>query len=238
MAHPRSGQMPPTTNQLTCFYKMKFNIKVVIASAIVSCGLAPLSKATVTINFYAGDLRSSTGTLMPVGGLLELVADTSRNGFSTPTSSTFVSGDDAVIATFALNGNLTGNGVNGQTANTLAITPGNFTGLDAEDPLIFRWFPNLTTTSTTPGIGTMYGQFNTTTNQDGANLPTPWAEPADGGSYTLTFVTTSEGGSNANSLGYATSTVIPEPSSNALFGCGLLSLIGLRMWSRRPARRA
>ena len=181
--------------------------------------------ADITIGFNAGNLANSTGmTLVPVGGFLELVADTSRNGFSTPTSSAFIPGgsDDVVIQSFSLNGNLNGAGT---TGNTLVYTPGNFAGLDAGDPLIFRWFPTLTAASTSPGLNTMYGEFRTTTNQDGSNLTTPWTEPADNGTYTLNFITSTLGGANPEAAGYAGLTVtpaVPEPSTWVMAGIGVV----------------
>lgn len=208
---------------------MKFSLKLAAASILALCGFAPLSKATITINFTAGDLRNSNGVLMPQGGLLQLVADTQRNGFGSPTATSFVSGDDFVVASFTLGANYQGVGT---TQNALSIMPGDFSGLDAGDPLIFRWFPSLNGASTAPGTGTMYGQFNSTTNQDGSNLTVPWTEPADGGTFTLNFITATLGGSNPESAGYATSSV-PEPSTFVFAGAALMGAVGLHLRRRR-----
>ena len=209
--------------------------KFALATVLVLCGFAHRSNATITINFFAGDLMNKTGAPVPLGGLLELVADTANNGFTAPTANAFVSNDYIVVASFSLNGNLNGGGNPGQTANVLTFSPTNLSGLDAGDPLLFRWFPSLTTSSSAPGAGTMYGQFRTVTSQDGSTLPTPWSEPADGQSYTLSFITQSAGGSNPNAVGYAVTPIIPEPSTPLMLGGSMSVLLILKRRTRQSA---
>lgn len=223
--------------------RSKFRLYAAVVAITLCAGLSN-SHAAVTINFTAGDLYqplgSATNNYMPSGGLLELIADTSGNGFSAPTATEFepAGTDDVVVATFALNENFDGAGT---TQNALSYDPTTFTGLSVGDPLLFRWFPSLNLASSQPGGLTAYGQFRTTTNQDGSNLPTPWAEPADG-TYNLVFETIAEGGSNAEVLGEADlltapATPLPEPSTYAMMGLSALGLAAMK-FRQRYARQS
>ena len=65
-----------------------------------------VASASVTLNFGAAQLFSDSGTtILPVGSLLQLVASTTDNVFTAPTSSSFTggSGDDQVVASFNSN---------------------------------------------------------------------------------------------------------------------------------------
>jgi hypothetical protein len=63
----------------------------------------------------------------------------------------------------------------------------------------------------------MYSKY---TNNDPS-----WVVPNDGFTVNLDFITQSVGGSLPDSLGFANFIVIPEPSTYALIGLGLLGLI-------------
>lgn len=100
----------------------------------------------------------------------------------------------------------------------------------ANDFLIIRWYPSLTTADTTPGA-TTYGQY-------GYANDVTWVAGGDGTTTSYSFLTQSSGGgTSANSLGYASNTItaVPEPSSYAalvaLFSLGLL----IKHWGRKDS---
>jgi len=157
-----------------------------------------VANATVTINLSAGVLRDSAGNMMPLSGLVILVASTLDTQFGGPTATSFVSGDDIELARFDLSapgnpGDLTA------AANNLALAGSWNVG----DPLAMFWFPTLTTNALVPGGGISYGFYrdtNTTTALDGSEL---WVTPGDGSTIGLAFLTTEDGGSNPASAGVA-----------------------------------
>ena len=59
---------------------------------------------SVSFNIFASDLRDATGQMMPVNGLVILVASTNDAAFGAPTSTAFTTGDDIVLAKWDLNG--------------------------------------------------------------------------------------------------------------------------------------
>lgn len=218
----------------------------IIAPLLGLLGLATAAHASVTVEIDAGILRNLTTTsTVPVGGLLMLVASPSgaATNFSAPTSTSFVSGDNIVVAAFAMNNN---GGVTGEVDYSPTFNLGNTgtatsTTFDAGDPLLLRWFPTLTYaaysagTLTAPGLGANYGQGRSAIAVDGGSA---WVTPANGSSSAVfTFITADDGGSQPNSSGLASNIVVavPEPSTYAAVMCGLAGLIGVLM--RRRAVR-
>ena len=196
-----------------------------------------LLKATVAVEIDAGILRNATGTSpVPVGGLLELIASPSGSAanFSAPTATSFVSGDNIVVATFAMNYAVQ----TGETDSFVTLVLQNTTGpasattFDAGDPLLLRWYPTLTTASTSPGIGTTYGQFRSDTGELGGSA---WVTPADGSSISLVFNTMAAGGTHAEATGYASNVVVsvPEPTTTGIIGGAAIGLLGLVKLRRR-----
>src|SRR5205085_12069507 len=136
------------------------------------------------------------------GALVQLIASTQDNTFTTPNPTSFVggSGDDIVESTFAMNS--TG-GTAGDLAKAINLAySGNFA---VGDQLLLRWWPTLSTGDTAPGQNTTYGEFRVGTVVDSSNIA--WVAPNDGGTYALNFVTSSQGGSQPNSAGVASLTV-------------------------------
>lgn len=206
------------------------------AVLLTLCSWVPATRANITISFTGGDFfRQDKTTYMPTNGLLELIADTTGNGFSAPTANAFLpaGSGDVIVASFSLTGTYDGAGT---TQNLLKYDPTNATlypGLAQGDALELRWFPTLTTASTAPGAGTEYGEFRTNVSQDGSNLSPAWTEPANNVTRNLNFLTTGEMGSNADSLGAASLTVpAPEPST-MLFGGILTAYVGIHCFVRR-----
>ena len=133
-------------------------------------------------------------------------------------ASSFVSGDDVVIASFGLDSSIIGPAGTFQVAQL--INTDLFTGLNAGDPLLLRWF-NVDQNVATPGVA-RYGQFRTDSIVDASD--SGWFFPA-GSSVGLNFVTESFSGSNPESAGEAIESTapIPEPATwAALLGaCSL-----------------
>ena len=189
------------------------------------------SFATVTINFGAGDLYQSDGTTpIPFGSLLQIVVSTTDNTFTAPTAGNFTGGssDDVIWASFGTNDNAGSGTFTGQLVLTLS---GNIT---AGDQILLRWWPTLTTSSTSPSPGDTFGQFRTDA-QESFSSPGGWVVPADGQTITLNFLTQNLGGAEPESAGRATFTVapIPEPSTFALMIAGGVGFLALRSRGRR-----
>ena len=182
---------------------------------------------TVTVNLFAGVLANSTGVAIPDGSLVQLISSGPDLNFSTLSAGSFTSGDDILLASFAMNSKTGGQA--GVTA--AALNFGLTGGVAAGQKIEIQWFPTLASSAQASALvgGTAYGQFSAFTS--GGVLP------SDGGTIGPTFLTLSAGGSSANSLGFASLNVpggggsIPEPSTFALLG-GLAAL-GLAFQRRR-----
>ncbi|MGC4071335.1 MAG: PEP-CTERM sorting domain-containing protein [Nibricoccus sp.] len=196
--------------------------------------------ASVTLDIEGGTLRTSTGTVMNDNGLIILVASTTANGFTSTfdgTASTavgtFLTADDQIIASFSVN-SAAGNGAGGFSSLTGLTYSGMFSSLAGGQSLQMYWFPTLTTSSTTFGVGTSYGSYRTDSALDGAS--SGWFLPNDGTPLTtITFYTQSASGSVADSFGNANLTTVPEPATTvALLG----GAAGLFVMHRRRQRKA
>jgi hypothetical protein len=148
-----------------------------------------------------------------------LIGDTSTTfGAPTPTSFTGTDPNEVVLDSFALNSATAGVAGGFIQSIVLSLT-GSGVPPDVGTDLLLRWFPTLTTSSSTPGAGTTYGQFTTTAVENGSGIA--WQLPASPANDDLNFLTVSEGGTEANSKGVANLVVggaVPEPSSLAAIG--------------------
>lgn len=141
---------------------------------------------TVTLNMSVAYINDASGAPMPTNGLVLLVASTNDTTIGTPSSVSFVSGDDTLIAKWDLS--------TWSTPGFLLDSTGPVTlagGWNAGDPLQLFWFPTLTITSDKPGAGIPYGQYRTDATIDGGD---PWITPGDGATITLKFLTQDAGG--------------------------------------------
>jgi PEP-CTERM motif len=212
--------------------KTKF---LALACFVLGCLSA---KASVTLTLDGGTLGTSNGTPMADGGLLLLVASTTDSSFSSfldQSASTsvgsFLSGDDLIIGRFSVSS--VSAGFSGGYSTVLSGL--NLTGnLSSDDALQLYWFPTLTTSSTTLGFGTSYGQYRTDSALDGSS--SGWFMPSDSMTVALNFFTQSAGGSEADLLGNASLSTVPEPATTVALLGGVAALFVVVR--RRRAQRA
>lgn len=219
--------------------------------ALLACGaLAQGASAyTVTFDLAANRLRSTTSTTnFPTTGLILLVASTTNTTFGTTIAGgtnlavgSFLdgtTGDDQILARF----NLSSSGVPGVFASNPSVsTGGTFANLDGGDRIALYWFPTLTTGSNVvPNGATSYGtyQLGNTAPTDGSAA---WTMPAaTTNNYKLYFLTTDADTTYSNAGTHSAieatanllTTPVPEPSSYAFGGIGLVAL-GWMMRHRR-----
>ena len=209
--------------------------------------------ASITINIYAGSLRNASGSANVAQGTLIQLINLGNDGFnpinindgSSSGLAQWVSGNDAVIAAAFVNpaaGDFTTGAAFDLTAGadpTTGILNRAFRFEIADVPagtnIGIRWFPgilaaNFATTTLVPGQA--YGQF--TRAASALHNGSVWISPSDGGTLTFDALSTQnnpEGaGSDPNSAGFASFTVVPEP---AAIGLSLLGAVGLATLRRR-----
>lgn len=191
---------------------------------LLSCMAA---RADFTINLGASMLYMADGTTpAPVGTLVQLLASTTDNLFSPVIAGSFTggSGDDVVLASFAINSGP------GTVAQPITINFAAFANLTVGDFLLLRWYPTLLAGTASPPAGAPYGQFRIDIIENFSTIA--WVVPADGSINTLNFLTMSAGGTEPESAGRAAFVVsaIPEPGTVALLG---FSAVGLAAYARR-----
>lgn len=221
--------------------------KFLILLASLLGSVSALQAQSVTLNIDAGQLRSALGAnAEPVGGLLQLIASPSGN-FSAPTSTDYVTGDNVLVSSFAMN-NVGGTAETLNALNTLPLTTSQYT-LTTNEPLELRFYPNLTFSGmpASPTLGTSFGQVRSSSIEFGSSggVPTEatWVVPGSGSNVYLEYVTVSNGGTYANANAYANGVVllgaaVPEPSVYILFAgasVGLLSLRARNCCGKRPS---
>ncbi len=222
------------------------------ASALL-LAIAADASASIVINITARQLSSDTLGNVPLaaGTLIQLV-NIGDDGFNpidigdgtANQLGQWVSGNDSLItAVFigATSENPNFSGAAFDLSSGADTTPGRLlrlfefdSGVAAGTKIGIRWFPGLQASnfnSITLAVGQAYGQFTRQSNpQYGLDL---WVAPADGGTVTFdNLKTVSASGVDANVVGAATFTVVPEP---AAIGLSILGAAGLSMLRRRRA---
>jgi hypothetical protein len=206
-----------------------------LLSLLLFGGVVSVTHAsTISMDFTVGILSDSLGNPLPDNALVQIIASPDTS-FSQPTTTSFLDSGSNDILLGSISFDSSTSGVNGAAIISLS-------GIDlatypvANDYLIIRWFPSLTTSSPTPGT-TTYGEF-------GYANDVTWVAGNAGSSNSYFFKTTSyESGPYSDSLGEASNTVsaVPEPSSYAtvigLFSLGLM-LLQMRRRSRAGAKSA
>jgi hypothetical protein len=211
-------------------------MKKVLTAALLSLALGSTSAvATTNLSLFGGTLSDSSGNAMADGGLILLVASTTDSIFSSPLPDASISvgslfgGDDQIVGMFEIS--QANSGIVGGYGSLLSI---NYSGnLSAGDALQLYWFPSLTLNSTSFGSYTAYGTYRTDNVTSDSDIG--WALPSDGTTVTLNFFTSSSGlGSEANALGNASLSTVPEPATTvALLG----GAAGLFVMHRRRSQR-
>jgi hypothetical protein len=220
------------------------------------------ASASITLTVNAGLLTTETGSALPDGNLILLIA--SPTGvFGATTGNQFVTGDNlilgssvgsSVVGTGALA--MTNDGTAGETLNTITnINLGiGSTGLIASaqssivtgDKVAIRFYDNYTLADFENGVPVTgdYGTYTTllTAAPDGG---LDWTLPAAGANDTfsagLNFFTLSDAGTQLNIEGQALtptldgSVAVPEPSTYALLATGLLFVAGMAVRKKRLA---
>jgi hypothetical protein len=195
--------------------------------AFLGLAIAASASAEVKIILDTGELDDISGNPIPNGALIQLIASTTDNIFTAPTAGSFVgaSTDDIVVSTWQLD-NTTFGELPGCHEQVLTFSySGSF---NAGDSLLLRWWPTLTSLSSTPTAGIKYGEFRTDLVQNNSLIA--WTAPSDTFQGGLNFFTQTvdETSPNAASTGKATLTVVPEPTTVGLLGFGLAGLVGMR----------
>jgi hypothetical protein len=203
------------------------NIKPVLASAVILSSLLH-ANASVTINLGMAELFSNSAatTAISSGSLVNIFAKTSgtwgtnlssiATDFSNLTSS-FTPAGASLIGSYS-----TASGAFGPTAVTFNLTG----GLSAGQELLAVVYPTLTTSSSSPGSGTIGFVYRTDSVINFSDIA--WVIPSDGNTVALNALTTGAGGSLAavdlSPGGSGGFTTVPEPSTYALMALGGLAL--------------
>lgn len=191
-----------------------------------------VASASVTFNLAVGPLLDQNGNAIPEGSLIQLIYLTgSKTTLSTDPllPGSFVHEDEVVFCQFGMDSSLSGADIGGYSESSVVI---NFedAGLTAGAQLAFRWFPTLEV-GDTPVAGDAYGQSNPLYLVGGVNNGDSWIAPGDGGWKDIVYMDNGIdfGGLVPTTELRATYQVIPEPSTYALGGVGLLgALVALR----------
>lgn len=194
--------------------------KLLLVGSVLGIAISQVRAASATLNFTLGILSDSTGTAIPDGSLLQVIAAPTSSTFANPTTTSFLGGSSDEYLLFSGSFNSSSIGISGATQQPVTIdlntTPvGNYA-------ILVRWYPSLTTSNSAPG-STTYGQF-------GYPEDSTWFIPSGGGTVGYSFLTTSAGGSYPDSMGQASNTItpVPEPSSYALIIGFCTVLIAMR----------
>ncbi len=214
---------------------------------IAALATAASAQASIVINLYADKLSNNADLAIPAGSLLQLVnlgvdgvfSRIDLTDGSVASSTQWVSGDDSLLS-----GAFTGSGVASGSASAFAMPDASgllnatfefATGVVPSGTKIgLRWFSNLQASnfaSTILGTTNLYGEY--TLQSSPVYGGDPWVAPSDGGASGFdSFVTVAGGGTIPNTVGRASISPVPEPTSVFLIAAGAA---GLMMRRRRQS---
>lgn len=206
--------------------------KPLLLALVLALAASAHAQTIVTFNFFLGVLSDSGGTAVSDGSVVQFIVSPDST-FGAPTSSSFVSGNDVILATRAVDSSTGGApGVVYVAISNIDLAAAGITGGSF---IAVRWFPTLGIAAVQPGNSTPYGQWSY------ANDPS-WVVPTSSGVTDFAFQTASAyGGPNPDTVGRTTQTTpaaIPEPSTYAALA-GLAAL-GAAIWRKRrnhPSRQ-
>ena len=218
--------------------------QTILALCCLLSSAAAVYADTSSASLDAGILRNTLGTaVVPNGALLQVIVSPSGT-FSAPTSSSYVTGDNILIGSYAMNSN-GGAGETLQTVNfTLSAT------VVAGESVLLRFYPSLTLANmpTAPTLSTTYGQVRSSTIEFGGTkdpTETAWVVPSASKAVDFNYITSDNGGTAAYTPASADATqtvligvVVPEPSTYALLGCGFLGWVSSQRRRRVSAKHA
>lgn len=190
-----------------------------LLSLIVAAGLMTSMQAqslgSILMDFNIGVLRDSTGQPLRDGSLIQIIASPDV-AFSQPTSASFLgqSSNDILLWSTWLDSPTTG--VSGAAMISLPLIDLN-TSPVANNFIVIRWFPTLTTNSSAPGFST-YGEYGYGYPIDATPDNPAWVVGEAGSYISYEFQTTSYFGSIPDSLGLASKSIVPIPEPHGYFG--------------------
>ncbi len=190
------------------------------------------------VNLDAGILENALGTARVRNGALVELLESPSGSLSAPTSSSYTTGDNVLVASFAMNSN---SGVAGELLESEALNVSStpLAGyLTQGEDLFLRFYPSLLYASApaAPTLGTTYGQVRANGSEFGDLGETGWIVPAPSTTADINYITANDGGSYSNASADAFNTVlvaVPEPNTYALLAFSFISLLGLRAWRVR-----
>jgi hypothetical protein len=196
-------------------------MKKLLVIAVASLSLVAMqAKATVTVNYDALDVLDNASALAPQGTVGLMIVDRLGNGinngplvpgFSIANGSLFGDADDIIVNNITIAGSSGSDGIL-SWGGGWAIP----VGTTAASRIAIVWLPDNALNQATAQAG-FYGWFESAAH----------VVPADGGTVNYDMTTVSQGGSVPDAAGIASHVLpVPEPSSVALAGIGLLGLVG------------
>lgn len=208
---------------------MKLTLKTILLAAALALA-SRQAHANVALNLDFENLYSTNLlTLAPANGTVVLLASTLDSSFGNLTLATTQFTDPAQTDDIVLGKWTLGAGSGSAGVFNDAITFNLSGNLNAGDPLMLVWYPNVNSASAAPGYSKAFGSFRSDTALAGSDIG--FIVPADGSGLNLFAFSQSAGGDVLNSsfvANQSTIAVVPEPSSIALVAMGCIGAIVIR----------